>query len=535
MDCPVHPEAGQAPPIGMPSLYYNPTIHKDVDFSTPLTDFNYPGQSFAFTPSSPRRRTAAVTQPSPVPTNEEIIGNLFSRLDSMENVFEEGGDTASPIGEPLYWNPEPVENTQIPLRTYELTQNHPSMAIPKLQLAAKAKSAEQQAFMQSVLDNLSASEIIEQLPTAEVKQNDVFYKPVDSRVIEAKVLGDSDKKIAQDIVRNLKSEDDIKQLQKELYEKGYLKADTPKIKAKTKGEIMELQRKLKEAGYDIGNSGKDKDGVDGIVGSKTRAAWEKYSQEHSDEAALDSVIDGKVGSKTRRAIMEYANNFKDVDIDELNVSNPLDLKQYDKILKRPVTPSFAKTVSDGIDDKRNLSRWKKAVEKARENNQYDEDGIPYVNMNWKVSNDALSRAVSLLPKGLNEYSQTDWITSDKKEGNVRYPRTWDNPEYLEKNRTELVEFLNDKEGVLGLAGQALASPGRGSIGGFAYRTTPYGIEISDGYEFYADPKKVVINDTQTDAYNDVRSQMNVKYRAKNKTSQRYFIPWEVYNKFQTKD
>ena len=305
MASPVPPEAGQTPPIGMPSLYYNPTVYKDVDFSTPLTDFNYPGQSFAATPSSSRRRTAAVTQPSSIPTNEEIIGNLFGRLDSMENVFEEGGDTASPIGKPLYWNPGSAENTQIPLRAYELTQSKPSRAIPELQLAAKAKSAEQQAFMQNVLDNLDTSKITEQLPTTEVEQNDVFYKPVDSRVIEAKVLGDSDKKIVQDIVRNLKSEDDIKQLQKELYEKGYLKAETPKIKAKTKDEIKELQRKLKDAGYDIGNSGKDKDGVDGIIGSKTRAAWEKYSKEHADEAAIDSVVDGKMGRATMAAAAAY--------------------------------------------------------------------------------------------------------------------------------------------------------------------------------------------------------------------------------------
>jgi len=40
---------------------------------------------------------------------------------------------------------------------------------------------------------------------------------------------------------------------------------------------MELQRQLREAKYDIGNTGANRDGVDGVWGSKTQAAYEAWS------------------------------------------------------------------------------------------------------------------------------------------------------------------------------------------------------------------------------------------------------------------
>lgn len=549
------PAVYSTPKVGMPSLYYaQSSPYEDIDFSSSLPEFNpeYTANLQTYPISQKHSKMVSETSVYKAPTNEEIIGDLWNRLDGYENIFDYGGDTSSPIGKPfIYWNPEPItEDVPIPMRAPIDLSVSSSRNNSVSNKQVKIKNEEQKAFVDSVFNNLGTSEInFKEVPLMAqsdatrvagftgdkvVTDTDV-YKPLNSRLVESKILKDGNDSIIQQVINNLKSEDEVKGLQKELYEKGYLKPETPKLKAKTKEEIKEIQRRLRDAGYDIGNSGKDKDGVDGIVGSKTRAAWEKYNNEHSDEAALDSVVDGKIGSKTRRAITEYANGFNSIDVEELSVPDTLNLKQYDKVLKRPVSPSFARTIGDGIDDKRNLSKWKRVVEEAKENNQVDEDGIPYVNMNWRVSKDALTRAVSLLPKGLKEDSQKDWVTSDKKEGNVRYPNTWDNPEYLKKNSTKLTRALSQKRGALGLVGQALTSPGRGSIGGFSYRTTPYGIEISDGYEFAASPDKVMINNTQTEAYNDIRSQMNVKYRARNKTSQRYFIPWEVYNKLQTKD
>lgn len=65
-----------------------------------------------------------------------------------------------------------------------------------------------------------------------------------------------------------------------------------------------------------------------------------------------------------------------------------------------------------------------------------------------------------------------------------------------------------------------------------WRTTPAGIEISDGYQFKADPKRVVISDAQGTGYNETRAEMNTKYRAGNTNTQVYLIPWDVYYKMQ---
>jgi peptidoglycan hydrolase-like protein with peptidoglycan-binding domain len=48
--------------------------------------------------------------------------------------------------------------------------------------------------------------------------------------------------------------------------------------AKSKPEVMELQKQLKAAGYDLGTSGPNRDGVDGIMGPKTRAAQQLIQQ-----------------------------------------------------------------------------------------------------------------------------------------------------------------------------------------------------------------------------------------------------------------
>ena len=50
-----------------------------------------------------------------------------------------------------------------------------------------------------------------------------------------------------------------------------------KVVATSKDDyVLDIQRKLKSAGYNIGSSGTNKDGVDGIMGAKTRSALEAY-------------------------------------------------------------------------------------------------------------------------------------------------------------------------------------------------------------------------------------------------------------------
>ena len=46
----------------------------------------------------------------------------------------------------------------------------------------------------------------------------------------------------------------------------------------TEDDVKEKQRILVEAGYDIGEYGKNKDGIDGIYGKMTSAAWELYQE-----------------------------------------------------------------------------------------------------------------------------------------------------------------------------------------------------------------------------------------------------------------
>lgn len=41
-------------------------------------------------------------------------------------------------------------------------------------------------------------------------------------------------------------------------------------------EVLDIQKKLKEAGYDLGNYGVNKDGIDGLMGNRTKLAYDAY-------------------------------------------------------------------------------------------------------------------------------------------------------------------------------------------------------------------------------------------------------------------
>lgn len=347
----------------------------------------------------------------------------------------------------------------------------------------------------------------------------------ESQLAAARILGTPEDRIIDKKMSSLKDGEELRDFQKELLKGGYYKnLPTPAITAKTKDEVIALQTMLKDAGYDLGSYGANKDGIDGQIGAKTRAAWAQYVKDHPSEALEASAADGRMGPATRAAAKAYYSHLA-----EYANTRPT----YDKVLEKPTRMSQASAIAGGVNDAKNLERWKDAVTKAREVGHLDEEGIPVVDMPWDVSDDQLTRLASLLPKGLKAGSQRAWVTSDKREGDTRYPTTWDSEEYREANRTAMSEALSGMPGVAGRVGQALAQPGRGTIGGFSYRTTPEGIEISDGYEFHAPAQNVMISDNQSESYNDLRSRMNVEYRGKNERVQHYLIPWDVYNQLST--
>lgn len=187
-------------------------------------------------------------------------------------------------------------------------------------------------------------------------------------------------------------------------------------------------------------------------------------------------------------------------------------------------PSLIQIVKDSYYDMKNRNDWKKAVashdgQTMTTNNYGDE--VPQVNMNWKISHDQIARALALMPE-LNENSAIEWK-------GTTYDQTWDKPGYKESNQSVLTNYLESlPSNTAQMAVTSLTQPGRGTLGSFSYRTTPEGIEISDGYQFAADPSKLRSTSAQGEAYTEERLNMANNYRAANGTTQKYFIPWSAY-------
>ena len=62
--------------------------------------------------------------------------------------------------------------------------------------------------------------------------------------------------------------------------------------------VIDLQTKLKKAGYDIGKYGTNKDGIDGIMGAKTKAALEAFNKGVRPESFTQQKAPGRVVGKT---------------------------------------------------------------------------------------------------------------------------------------------------------------------------------------------------------------------------------------------
>jgi hypothetical protein len=96
---------------------------------------------------------------------------------------------------------------------------------------------------------------------------------------------------------NKYSQEDIKLIQKELVDKGYLKSENTTIDSKNKNSVSNVQTLLRKKGYDLGKYGVNKDGIDGIYGNLTKKALEHYNK--------NKEIDGKIGDKTKLAFKNY--------------------------------------------------------------------------------------------------------------------------------------------------------------------------------------------------------------------------------------
>lgn len=58
-------------------------------------------------------------------------------------------------------------------------------------------------------------------------------------------------------------------------------------------KVMELQKQLKAAGYNLGTSGPNKDGVDGFMGAKTKAAQQQMIQQKGQDALKNMTKQGQ--------------------------------------------------------------------------------------------------------------------------------------------------------------------------------------------------------------------------------------------------
>jgi hypothetical protein len=66
-------------------------------------------------------------------------------------------------------------------------------------------------------------------------------------------------------------------------------------------KVLEIQTKLKEAGYDLGNYGPNKDGIDGVMGNRTKLAYDAFKANVPPEAV-------KVPKTTTKPTLNYTVN-----------------------------------------------------------------------------------------------------------------------------------------------------------------------------------------------------------------------------------
>jgi len=193
----------------------------------------------------------------------------------------------------------------------------------------------------SILEDLTIEQAIKILPSLEdesrgVMIGDTFFSrqgELEGVTLTAKRRIDLDN-IKEGELSNLKREDTIA-IQKKLKDEGYLTPVNRELLApKTKEDIKNVQSMLVKKGYDLGKYGENKDGVDGVMGSKTKGALEDFNNKISG-------VDGVVGEQTKQAFKNYKSDklLKTADkkqIDErfFEMSSGGDLPVYQTMLQK---------------------------------------------------------------------------------------------------------------------------------------------------------------------------------------------------------
>ena len=75
----------------------------------------------------------------------------------------------------------------------------------------------------------------------------------------------------------------------------------PRILAKPDPKVMAIQKQLKDAGYDLGTTGPNKDGIDGIVGRRTREAQKQMIIQKGQDSWNELVKKGQDLDKELRS------------------------------------------------------------------------------------------------------------------------------------------------------------------------------------------------------------------------------------------
>lgn len=183
---------------------------------------------------------------------------------------------------------------------------------------------------------------IESTKTTTPKYIDIIEKTNESNSISFEELTEVNKKPKKDYSIPLnekehlegKTKNEIKKLQEDLYENGYLPTSKSLIlMPKTKDDVLEVQKTLLKEGYNLGTYGENKDGVDGIIGKVTKNAIIEYNNKAKG-------IDGIVGPNTKKAFEKYKskNTIDKLDnskVEErfLEINNDFDFLKYQDNLK----------------------------------------------------------------------------------------------------------------------------------------------------------------------------------------------------------
>jgi serine protease AprX len=82
-----------------------------------------------------------------------------------------------------------------------------------------------------------------------------------------------------------------------------IQGEGPLMRNDTRDDLVELtQKMLVDLGYDLGNTGENQDGVDGVFGDITDARVRDFQKEHEDWEGNPLDVDGRVGPETSDAL-----------------------------------------------------------------------------------------------------------------------------------------------------------------------------------------------------------------------------------------